>query len=173
VTDLSEFVKVGQEVEVMLNRIDFEARKIGLSMRALTVSPFEEFSKTTKAGARVRGKVSRLAEFGAFVELAPGVEGLIHVSELSPMRVRRVRDVVSEGQEVLVEVLSIDVAQRRMALSMKSIAQEALDAEDAAEEAERAADEKAAAELMSKRPVNPNLRGGLGGPVRFEAPPTE
>lgn len=173
VTDLSEFVKIGQEVEVMLNRIDFEARKIGLSMRALTVSPFEEFSKTTQAGARVRGKVSRIAEFGAFVELAPGVEGLIHVSELSTQRVRRVRDILSEGQEVLVDVLSIDVAARRMALSLKRIEQSQLDAEDAAEEAEREADALAAAERKANRPVNPNLRGGLGGPIRFEAPPAE
>jgi small subunit ribosomal protein S1 len=117
--------------------------------------------------------VSRIAEFGAFVELAPGVEGLIHVSELSTQRVRRVRDILSEGQEVLVDVLSIDVAARRMALSLKRIEQSQLDAEDAAEEAEREADALAAAERKANRPVNPNLRGGLGGPIRFEAPPAE
>lgn len=161
VNDLNEFVKVGQEVEVMINRVDFEARKIGLSMKQLTVSPFEEYHKTVKAGARVRGKVTRTADFGAFVELAPGVEGLIHISELSNQRVRKVRDVVSEGQSVDVEILSMDPAQRRIALSLKRIAQEAEDAADASEQAEYDANMKAAEEAMANRPVNPNLRGGV------------
>jgi small subunit ribosomal protein S1 len=169
VNDLNEFVKVGQEVEVLINRIDFEARKIGLSMKQLTVSPFEEYAKVVKAGARVRAKVSRIADFGAFVELTPGVEGLIHVSELSTQRVRRVRDIVSEGQSVEVEVLSVDPTTRRIALSLKRIAQEQEDAADAAEQAEHDADLKAAEEMMANRPVNPNLRGGIGGPVRFDA----
>jgi small subunit ribosomal protein S1 len=168
VNDLNEFVKIGQEVEVMVNRVDFEARKIGLSMRQLTVSPFDEYAKEIKAGARVTGKVSRIADFGAFVELAPGVEGLIHVSELSTQRVRRVRDVIDEGQAVNVEVLSMDPGARRIALSLKRIVQEAENAEEAAEQAEREADVKAAQELMANRPVNPNLRGGVGGAVRFD-----
>jgi small subunit ribosomal protein S1 len=168
VNDLNEFVKIGQEVEVLINRIDFEARKIGLSMRALTVSPFEEYHKLVKAGARVKGKVSRIADFGAFVELVPGVEGLIHVSELSTQRVRRVRDIVSEGDAVEVEVLSIDPGARRIALSLKRIAQEKEDAASAEELAEREADLAAAEELRANRPVNPNLRGGIGGPVRFD-----
>jgi small subunit ribosomal protein S1 len=162
VNDLNEFVKIGQEVEVKINRIDFEARKIGLSMKQLTVSPFEEYHQTTKAGSRVKGTVTRIADFGAFVELAPGVEGLIHISELSGQRVRKVRDIVSEGQAVEVEILSMDPAQRRIALSLKRIAQEAEDAEEAAEQAEYEANMKAAEEAMATRPVNPNLRGGVG-----------
>jgi small subunit ribosomal protein S1 len=90
---------------------------------------------------------------------------------LSPQRVRRVRDVVQEGQTVLVEVLSVDTAARRIALSLKKIADEQLGAEEAAEEAEREADRKAAQELMANRPVNPNLRGGIGGSqIRFDTP---
>lgn len=167
VTDLNEFVKIGQQVEVKINRIDFDARKIGLSMKQLTVSPFEVYSKTVQAGARITGKVTRIAEFGAFVELTPGVEGLIHISELSTQRVRRVRDVLNEGQTVIVEVLSLDQTTRRIALSLKKIATEEEAAADAAEEAEREADEKAAEEAMASRPVNPNLRGGIGGPIKF------
>ncbi len=90
-----------------------------------------------KAGARITGKVTRTADFGAFVELEPGIEGLIHVSELSTQRVRRVRDIVQEGQSVDVEVLSVDPASRRIGLSLKSIAREKEDAEDAASVAER------------------------------------
>ncbi|MDY3559577.1 S1 RNA-binding domain-containing protein [Gemmata sp. JC673] len=168
VNDLNEVVKIGQEVEVKINRIDFEARKIGLSMRALTVSPFDEFTKTTQAGARVTGKVSRLADFGAFVELSPGVEGLIHISELSTQRVRRVSDVIEVGQNVIVEILSTDPATRRIALSLKKIATEEEVAAEEAEEAEHLAALKAAEQAMASRPVNPNLRGGLGGPIRFD-----
>ncbi|MCI0700281.1 MAG: S1 RNA-binding domain-containing protein [Planctomycetia bacterium] len=171
VNDLNEFVKIGQEVEVKVNRVDFEARKIGLSMKQLTVSPFEEFAKRVKAGARMSGKVSRIADFGAFVELEPGVEGLIHVSELSTQRVRRVRDIVSEGQQVEVEILSVDPAARRIALSLKRIAQEKENAEDADAEAERLADLKAAEEMMANRPVNPNLRGGIGSATKSEESP--
>lgn len=170
VADLNEFVKVGQQVEVKINKIDFDARKISLSMRQLTTSPFDEFTKTTQAGARVTGKVTRIADFGAFVELAPGLEGLIHVSELSTQRVRRVRDVIEEGQNVIVEILSADPATKRIALSLKKIATEAEIAAEEAEEAEHQAALKAAEEAMSNRPVNPNLRGGLGGPIRFDAP---
>jgi small subunit ribosomal protein S1 len=103
------------------------------------------------------------------VELEPGIEGLIHVSELSTQRVRRVRDVVREDQQVEVEVLSVDAASRRIGLSLKSIAHEKEAAEEAAESAERVADEQAARELLANRPANPNLRGGIGGsPIRFD-----
>jgi small subunit ribosomal protein S1 len=173
VTDLNEYVKVGQEVEVKIARIDFEARKIGLSMKQLTESPFEEYHKHVKAGARARGKVTRIADFGAFVELAPGVEGLIHVSELSTQRVRKVRDIVSEGDSVEVEVLSMDPANRRIALSLKRIAQAQEEAEEAAEQAEYDENMRAAEEAMANRPINPNLRGGIGATPKFTPPPTE
>ncbi|HSQ55384.1 MAG TPA: S1 RNA-binding domain-containing protein, partial [Gemmata sp.] len=170
VNDLNEVVKVGQEVQVLVSRVDRDARKIGLSLKQLTTSPWDEFATRVKAGARMTGKVTRVADFGAFVELEPGVEGLVHVSELSTQRVRRVRDIVSEGQSVDVELLSIDPAARRIALSLKRIAQEKEDADDAAEEAERDADLKAAAEAMASRPVNPNLRGGIGAsPMKFDS----
>jgi small subunit ribosomal protein S1 len=170
VNDLSEFVKLGQEVQVMVSRIDRDTRKIGLSLKQLTTSPWDEFATRVKAGARIRGKVTRTADFGAFVELEPGVEGLIHISQLSNQRVQRVRDIVSEGQSVEVEILSVDPAARRIALSLKRIADEKEAAEDAAEQAERDADLKAAEEARANRPVNPNLRGGIGGsPMKFDA----
>jgi small subunit ribosomal protein S1 len=168
VNDPSELFKIGDSVEVMVNRVDHEARKISLSLRALTRSPWDDFAERVKAGARVKGKVTRTADFGAFVELEPGIEGLIHISELSTQRVRRVRDIVSEGQPVEVEILGVDVPARRISLSLKSIMREKEDAEDAADEAERQADLAAAEETMANRPVNPNLRGGIGGnPIQF------
>ena len=169
VNDINEVVKVGQEVQVFVSRVDHDARKIGLSVKVLTTSPWDEFAERVKAGARLIGKVTRTADFGAFVELEPGIEGLIHVSELSTQRVRRVRDVVSEGQAVEVEILSVDPAARRIALSLKRLAAEKEAAEEAAEDAEQQAELQAAEERMASRPVNPNLRGGIGeNPVKFD-----
>src|SRR5262249_47539355 len=98
----------------------------------------------------------RLMDFGAFVELEPGVEGLIHISELSPQRVRRVADVVQSGQEVQVLVLSVDPEQRRISLSLKGAAAKAAAEEPAAEEEQEEVEQK------PPRPGNYELRGGLG-----------
>ncbi len=160
--DPSEVVKIGQKVEVMINRLDFEARKIGLSLRAMVRSPWSDFADAHKPGARVSGKVTRLMDFGAFVEVAPGIEGLVHVSELSTQRVRRASDVVKVGDVVDVQIQNIDVDARRMSLSLKAVkaAHEAAEWEKELEEEESARAE--AEERMQNRPVNPNLRGGIG-----------
>lgn len=158
----SEILSIGQKVEVVVKKLDFQAQRISLSFKQLLANPWDAFAQRHRPGTRVKGTISRIAEFGAFVELAEGVEGLIHISELSTDRVKRVRDVVSEGQEVEVQVLNIDPENRRMALSLKTI-QAGVEAEqDAADEAERQAELAAAAERMANRPVNPNLRGGIG-----------
>jgi small subunit ribosomal protein S1 len=169
VNNVEEILKVGQSVEVQIARVDHELRKLSLSLRALHGNPWDDFAEDHRPGSRVRGKVTRIMDFGAFVELTPGIEGLIHVSELSTSRVRRVQDVVKEGQEVLVEILTLDPQQRRIGLSLKTIAAEAEDEAEAKSEAERQADRKEAEERMANRkPSNPNLRGGIGaGPLRF------
>ena len=92
--------------------------------------------------------------YGAFVKLEPGIEGLIHISELSPQRVRRVGDVVQVGQDVQVMVLNIDKAQRRIALSLKAV-RPADEVEETEEEEE--------VEVKPPRPRTTPLRGGLGG----------
>jgi small subunit ribosomal protein S1 len=163
VGDPSEVVQIGQKVEVMVNRLDREARKLSLSLRALVRSPWDDFAEAHRAGARLVGKVTRIMEFGAFVEVAPGIEGLVHVSELSTLRVRRVRDVVSEGQEVTVQLQSVDPPARRMSLSLKALQAEADAADAAVADAEREEGIKAAEERMAQRSANPNLRGGIGG----------
>lgn len=163
VGDPSEIVQVGQQVEVVVHRVDRDARKIGLSLRQLVRSPWNDFADEHKAGARITGKVTRLMDFGAFVEVAPGIEGLVHVSELSTQRVRRVRDVLQEGQMVEVQVQSVDPGARRMSLSLKAMKAEAEAAEVAKTAEEEAADRKEADERMAARKANPNLRGGIGG----------
>jgi small subunit ribosomal protein S1 len=167
--DPSEVVQIGQRVEVKIARLDREARKIGLSLKQLVRGPWDDFVTQNRTGTRLVGKVTRIAEFGAFVEVAPGIEGLIHVSELSTQRVRRVRDVLQEGQEVTVQVLSVDPENRRVSLSLKALTAELEAADLAAEEAEREEDLRTAEDRMTGRPVNPNLRGGIGGgPIQFD-----
>ena len=104
-----------------------------------------------------KGKVTRLAEFGAFVELEPAVEGLIHISELAPQRVHRVGDIVKVGQEVQVMILRIDKEQRRISLSLKAAL--ALTAAPAEEEEE---EDEEPVEVKPPRPRTTPLRGGLG-----------
>jgi small subunit ribosomal protein S1 len=109
-------------------------------------------------GSRVTGKVTRIAEFGAFVEIIDGVEGLIYIDELSPNRVRRISDIVKPGQEVEVQIMSIDPEKQRISLSMKAVvlAKE--------EEALEAADAEAAKEPPKPKPERKvPLKGGLGG----------
>ncbi len=166
---VDEVLKVGEIVEVKVVRLDHEARKIGLSLRAMGTSPWETFANDHRPGLRIPGKVTRIADFGAFVEIAPGIEGLIHVSELSTGRVNRVRDILKEGQDVTVQILNIDTEQRRIALSLKALVAEAEAAEEATATAEAEADKAAAAERMANRKPTGNLRGGVGGSaIRFE-----
>ena len=162
VGDPSEVVKIGQKVEVMVQRVDHDARKVGLSLKQLIRSPWDDFAESHKPGARLTGKITRIMEFGAFVEVTPGIEGLIHVSELGTMRVRRVRDAVTEGQEVTVQVLSVDAEARRMSLSLKALQAEAEAADSARDEADQEAGLKEAEARMATRKANPNLRGGIG-----------
>jgi small subunit ribosomal protein S1 len=120
IKEASDVVKEGQKVRVAVIRLDREARKITLGLRQLTTSPWDEAPLNYPPGSIVKGKVTRIADFGAFVEITPGVEGLVHVSELGPTRVRKVGDVVKEGDEINVKVLNIDSAARRMSLSLKA-----------------------------------------------------
>lgn len=117
-----QVVSPGQRVRVQVLRLDPTARKVTLGLRQLQVSPWDTAMMDYPPGTTQRGKVTRTADFGAFVELSPGVEGLVHISELATQRVRRAADVVQVGQEVTVKVLNVDVAARRMSLSLKQAA---------------------------------------------------
>jgi small subunit ribosomal protein S1 len=117
----SEVLEVGQKVKVRIEKFDQETGKVGLSYREVGASPWQNAAAKYPAGARAKGTVSRLMDFGAFVKLEPGVEGLIHISELGHGRVFRARDVVSEGQEVEVKVLSVDEENQRISLSLKAL----------------------------------------------------
>jgi small subunit ribosomal protein S1 len=160
-SDPSEVVKEGQKVRVVILRLDRDTRKITLGLRQLSASPWDEAPLNYPPGSVVAGKVTRIMDFGAFVEIEPGVEGLVHVSEISPTRVRRVSDVVKVGQDVQVKVLNIDSAARRMSLSLKA----ALAAPIPEEEDEEEADEP-----RPERQRTTPLRGGVGN-KEFKLPP--
>jgi len=119
VAHAQDVVKPGQNVRVQILRIEKDEKgheRIALSLRALEQDPWDAARPQLKEGARLQGKVARLQPFGAFVELFPGVDGLVHVSALSNRHVQHPREVVKEGETIEVQVESIDDAQKRVAL---------------------------------------------------------
>jgi len=116
-----DVLTVGQAVKVKIEKINQETGKISLGYRDLAANPWDEAEQKFPIGARVKGAVSKLMQFGAFVRLAPGVEGLIHISEMGHGRVQRSSDVVSEGQDVEVKVVSFDREAQRIGLSLKAL----------------------------------------------------
>ena len=118
-----EAVSVGQKVKAKITRVEHDDKgrlKISLSMKELAQDPWDTVGSTFAEGDKLTGKVVRLTDFGAFVELAPGIDGLVHVSEMSyTQRINKPADFVSEGQEVAVKIKSIDPMKRRISLSMK------------------------------------------------------
>jgi ribosomal protein S1 len=121
VTDVASVVKVGQQVQVKILKIDRQTSKISLGLKQLMPSPWDDIEDRYHRGQSVAGKVTRLMDFGAFVELEPGVEGLVHLSELASKRVYRVRDHVQAGQEVEVRILQIDSEAHKISLSLKPL----------------------------------------------------
>jgi ribosomal protein S1 len=119
----SEVVQEGQQVEVRVLKIDrkHDPPRIGLGLKQLMENPVAKRFAEIREGDTVTGKVTKLMPFGAFVELAPGVEGLIHISELSHDRVHNVSQVVKQNEIVSVKVLSVDPAHKRIALSLKAL----------------------------------------------------
>ncbi len=118
----SDLLSVGQQVEVKILKINRETKKISLGMKQLVPDPWSLAAEKYQVGARVQGKVVRLAEFGAFVELEPGVDGMIHVSEMSwTRRIRKPADVLKVGETVEVQVLGVNAGERRIALGLKQV----------------------------------------------------
>ena len=111
----------GQTVEVKILAIDTQQNRISLGMKQLSGDPWAGAANSFAVGKQVGGTVTRIMDFGAFVELEPGIEGLVHISELEHTRVRRVADVLSEGQSIDVQVLEVDSERQRISLSLKAL----------------------------------------------------
>lgn len=122
VTRPKDFVKKGQEISLKVIHLDPEEQKINLSLKHFTPDPWLDFEDKYHVGDVVNGTVTKLTDFGAFVELEEGVEGLVHVSELSWVkRVNHPKEVVSVGDEVDVMILSYDIQQGRVSLGIKQV----------------------------------------------------
>jgi len=120
VAKAEDVVAVGQEVQVRILKIDPETKKISLGLKQLQAEPWATVPERFQAGQRVTGTVTRLQDFGAFVEIEPGVEGLIHISEMSwGKKVRHPSDVVKEGDRVDAVILGIKPEERRISLGLK------------------------------------------------------
>jgi 4-hydroxy-3-methylbut-2-enyl diphosphate reductase len=119
-----EIVSVGDEVTVVVLKVDPEAKKLSLSLKDTQRDPWYTAIETLTEGTILTGTVSKLAKFGAFVELQPGIEGLVHISELSERRVVSADEVVSVGQQVAVKVLSVDKTNKRIGLSISQAEQD-------------------------------------------------
>lgn len=153
----------GQAVKVRIEKVDKESGKIGLAYRDLADNPWDSVTSKYPTGSTVKGTVSKLMQFGAFVKLEPGVEGLIHISEMGHGRVNRAADVVSEGQEVEVKILSVDTEAQRIGLSLKALMPKPEKPESASR---KKSDNIPAPDSIrrKKKDSDKNLKGGIGGP---------
>jgi ribosomal protein S1 len=115
----SEVLETGQRVEVVVLGVEPENERISLSLKKAKPHPWDNIQERYKAGDVVTGKIVRLVDFGAFVELEPGVEGLVHVSQIAYTHVEKPQDVLEEGQMVEVKVLDVKPDERRISLSIK------------------------------------------------------
>ncbi|MBP7148026.1 MAG: 30S ribosomal protein S1 [Acidobacteria bacterium] len=116
----AEVLKKGQEVEAKILKIDTENQRLSLSVKDLMPDVWQEFSRRYRVGDILEGKIVRLADFGAFVELSDGVEGLVHISEMSHERLERPGDKFQNNQSVKVKILRIDADERKIGLSIKA-----------------------------------------------------
>jgi len=115
---VEDILSRGQQVQVIIKRLDWEKDRISLSLRETTENPWDQVMTKYPVGSIHQGKVSRLAAFGAFVTLEPGIDGLLHISKLGAgRRIHHPREVLEAGQELTVKIESIDSAQKRLALT--------------------------------------------------------
>lgn len=155
----SEVLHEGQQIQVRVDKIDPQTGKIGLSYRSLQEHPWANVQTRFPVGSTHRGTVTRLAEFGAFVRLATGVEGLVHLSELAHHRVPNAASVVKEGQETEVKVLSIDEEKQRIGLSIKAAQAAPVTDNQEAEDSQQTANEQPTRVVPKHRGP---LKGGIG-----------
>jgi small subunit ribosomal protein S1 len=151
----SEVLEEGQRVKVRVEKIDPDTGKVGLSYRDLLEDPWQDAETEFAVGTVVPGAVSKIMEFGAFVKLAPGVEGLVHVSEIAHHRVFKVGSLLKEGDSVNVKILSFDRDAQRISLSIKAAQAPPASAKAAEEESEP----ELTPTVVKKR--NEPLKGGL------------
>jgi small subunit ribosomal protein S1 len=118
----SEVLKKGDEVDAIVLDVDVQNQRISLGMKQLQTDPWEEIDRHFRIGDVVSGKISKITNFGAFVELKDGIDGLVHISQISEDRVEKIKDVLKLAQDVTARVIKIDREERRIGLSIKAAA---------------------------------------------------
>jgi predicted RNA-binding protein with RPS1 domain len=156
----SEVLQEGQEVQVQVLSIDKDTKKISLGMRQLSANPWTLAADKYAKGTTVTGKVTRTEAFGAFIELEPGIEGLVHISELDHKRVKRVTEVLNAGQMVEVQVIEVDPGRKRISLSVKALKAKP-EAPPKVQDEDLAPGKGQSYERRNKG----SLKGGIGGPT--------
>jgi small subunit ribosomal protein S1 len=117
----SECLQKGQQVEAVILDVNPKDQRISLGLKQANPDPWSEIASKYAVGSIVKGKVSKIASFGAFIELEDGVDGLVHISQISDDHVTHVKDVLKEGQEVEARVVKLDRKDRRIGLSMTAV----------------------------------------------------
>jgi small subunit ribosomal protein S1 len=148
-------VSVGEEVEVEVLDVDLDRERVSLSLKATQEDPWKEFERKYQAGEIIEGQVTKLVPFGAFVRVAQGIEGLVHISELSDQHVESPEAVLSVGDEVRVKVIDVDVSRRRISLSMRQVGGQPLQPKGTEIEAEADPEPQAAAGPSGEAPAPP------------------
>ena len=120
----SEILEIGQEVEVKVLDIDRERQRISLGLKQTQSDPWQQVIDSYDVGDVIEGRVTKVVTFGAFVEVVPGVEGLVHISELAQHHVENPREVVSQGETVRAKIIEMDADRRRLSLSLKRVAED-------------------------------------------------
>jgi ribosomal protein S1 len=115
-------LKKGQELDTQILNIDRENKRISLGLKQIQPDPWTTVAQRYPMGSRVTGKVVRLTDFGAFVELEPGVDGLLHISQMADRTVGRPDEIVNVGDELALLVIRVDPNERRIGLSLKELA---------------------------------------------------
>lgn len=174
-----EVVKVGDEIEVEVLDVNRETGRISLSRKKLLTNPWTTVEERYDIGQLVEGKITRIVDFGAFAEIEPGIEGLLHTSQLSRGNVEDPREVVQEGETHLLRVVSIDQKRQRIGLSLRAVtAMEQIEwmAQKEIEEAQRAEEEEAAAAVarpqrqqQEETPAQPQSEAPAAESVEAEA----
>jgi small subunit ribosomal protein S1 len=144
-----EVVAVGQEVEVEVLDVDLDRERVSLSLKATQEDPWKEFERMYQAGEIIEGQVTKLVPFGAFVRVAQGIEGLVHISELSDEHVESPEAVLSVGDTVRVKVIDVDISRRRISLSMRQVGGGAIV-------------QPASDEIQAEAPAEPEAEAGVG-----------
>ncbi len=119
----SSVVQVGDEIDVLVLDVDLDKERISLSLKATQQDPWQEFANTHRVGELVYGRVAKLVPFGSFVQVGDGIEGLVHISEMSHQHVELPEQVVTVGEELWVKIIDLDLARRRISLSIKQAAE--------------------------------------------------